>query len=181
MLCHKINLSKRPNSKENRFLKIHLSPNIDVNNSSTSKISCPTNLRSKNYNLNNVVDPILFVNKLKKNKNFFVDRISIGLFNSNGIHEFKRHWSVNDNQGIFSSSFLSITNSVSGLKNISQTVIDTSLTKKELSKIYWVPNDKTYNIITDKEMSIAVVKMSGNLYFPKINQTVFNCLIFILR
>lgn len=181
MLCQKIILSQRPNSKENRFLKMELSPILNINNLTAGKNSLPNNSKSKNYNLNNVINSILFFNKLKKKKNLFVDRISIGLFNSKGINEFKRHWSVKDNQGIFSSSSLSIINSVSGLKNISKTVIDCSLNKKELSKIYWISNDKTYNIIIDNDISIGVVKMSGNLYFPKMNQTVFNCLIFILK
>lgn len=102
------------------------------------------------------------------------------LFNYIGSKDFKNHWSTKHQLVIFHSEYKAIINSVTGLKNISHQVINYSNNYKNLSKIILVPIDKIYNFHHNSNCKVAVMNMSGHVFFPKKDQKIYNCLIFIL-
>ncbi len=169
MICRRATLFPRP-SNENKNL---INSQYNISNHKLNDLP-------KFKNIDQLLTPIIFLNKIKKKK-LYVDKNSLQLFNNIGYRDFKNHWSTKVNLGIFYSEFNLIVESVTGLKKISQQVINSSTKYKKLSKIILVPIDKTYDFNYNSNYKVAVVNMSGRIFFPKKNQKIYNCLIFILN
>lgn len=170
MICKKATLFERPDPTSQRFLKY----TNERNSWSKEKTNC--HLKCK---IDKAINPVLFIEKLKRKKAIFVDRIPLIVFQKKGFLDFKNHWSTHNEKDILISDFPNIINSVSGLTGIFEFIVSHFKDKKVLIKIICIPIELTYPLDINSEQYYIAVNMSGQVTFPTKNVTLTNSIVFI--